>query len=157
MKSSRRLLPDTRLAGLVEVRESGIHGRGVFALRRIPRGALLGTYEGRRYSEQEAARATFDSALTYLFALSDGSTIDGGQGGNATRHLNHACAPNCEAREVATDGVLQLRIHALTRIEAGEELFLDYALVIDDSEDSALYPCNCGHADCRGSMAAQSA
>ena len=83
----------------VEVRHSSVHGHGVFAARELPPGALVGVYAGRRYAVHEASAMTWDDGLTYLFGLSDGTLIDGAQGGNATRHLNHACEPNCEAVE----------------------------------------------------------
>ncbi|MET0542597.1 MAG: SET domain-containing protein-lysine N-methyltransferase [Variovorax sp.] len=140
---------------LVVVRDSEIHGRGVFARRRLAPGTSLGLYEGRRYSPAALRRRSFDSALTYLFVLSDGTTIDGGQGGNATRHLNHACVPNCEAcEEIAEDGSIMIRVMTVRPVARDSELFLDYALVIDASEEPLAYPCHCGHADCRGSMAA---
>jgi SET domain len=73
----------------------------------------------------------WDDRLTYLFALSDGTLIDGAQGGNATRHLNHACEPNCEAVEDHDeDGRLTVRIETTKSIRANDELFLDYALDI---------------------------
>lgn len=149
--------PDPTLPSLpdVEVRESPIHGRGAFARRDLPGQWELGVYAGRRYSPEEATEVEWDSALTYLFALSDGTLVDGGNGGNATRHLNHACEPNCEAIEdYAADDSLELRIHTTRPVSAGEELFLDYALIIDPSEEPSLYPCNCGAASCRRTMAA---
>lgn len=74
----------------------------------------------------------WDAAITYLFGLSDGTVIDGSRGGNALRHLNHNCAPNCEAVETeASDGTLHLEIVTLREIAQDEELFIDYALDID--------------------------
>ncbi len=86
-----------------------------------------------------------------------GSVIDGARGGNATRHINHACTPSVEAVErYADDGDLELAVRAIRRIGGGEELFLDYALVID-CDDPAVYPCACGTGACRGTMAAPAA
>ncbi|RYH12641.1 MAG: SET domain-containing protein [Alphaproteobacteria bacterium] len=52
----------------------------------------------------------------YLFALSDGGYIDGRRGGNATRRLNHCCAPNCHAQEYRRpDGRLEIRIETFWR------------------------------------------
>lgn len=137
----------------VEVRRSGVHGHGVFAMRALRAGQEIGPYVGRRYAADEAHDG-WDDRLTYLFGLSDGSMIDGAQGGNATRHLNHACNPNVEAIEdydSADD--LVLVIHATRDIGVGEELFLDYALDID-GDDPGEYPCECGSARCRGTLAA---
>ena len=139
-------------AAVVEVRPSAVHGQGVFAIVPLPAGSLVGRYEGRRYSETQALRRDWDDQLTYLFGLSDGSIIDGAEGGNATRHLNHACAPNCQAVEYSgRGGRLEVHIETLRPIQVGEELTLDYALQVDpDSEDE--HACACGSSNCRGTM-----
>lgn len=138
----------------IELRQSDIHGLGVFATQDLPVGTEIGSYTGRRYSEKEAAELDFNDEVTYLFSLSDGSVIDGGQGGNATRHLNHACEPNCEAEEVeSAAGELGIRFETIRQVRAGDELFIDYGLVIDDSRDPSEYACACGSAQCRGTMA----
>jgi SET domain-containing protein len=137
----------------VVVRRSDVHGLGVFALRKLRASQVIGQYTGRRFAPDHAD-ADWDGQLTYLFGLSDGSVIDGAQGGNATRHINHACAPNVEAVERrGADGQLLLVVRALCAIRAGDELFLDYALVID-GDDPSDYPCACGAKSCRGTMAA---
>jgi uncharacterized protein len=136
----------------IEVRESGIHGRGVFAARPIARGETVGVYAGRRYSAEQAAASEWDHALTYVFGLADGSLIDGAEGGNATRFINHSCEPNCAAFEVtADDGLPEVRIEALRRIARHAELLLDYRLDVGDAPD-ADYPCRCGSARCRGTL-----
>lgn len=138
----------------IEVRQSGIHGLGAFARCNLRRGQALGPYEGRRYAVHEQAERDWDHALTYVFALSDGTIIDGSDGGNATRHLNHSCAPNCAAYEVEDEeGRAHIVIEAKRRIRAGEELFIDYSLDVGDN-DRSDYLCRCGHAGCRGTMAA---
>ncbi|WPG41040.1 SET domain-containing protein [Variovorax sp. EBFNA2] len=139
----------------IEVRHSDVHGAGAFALCDLPRGSLIGLYTGRRYSADEAHGEDWDNRLTYLFGLSDGTTIDGAEGGNATRHLNHACEPNCEAQEeYGEGGQLVLRIEAIRRIRAGEELFIDYALNVDANADPQDYSCQCGSLRCRGTLLA---
>lgn len=137
----------------IEVRDSHVHGRGAFAKLPLQRGRRVGVYGGRRYAPGEVAAREWDNGLTYVFALSDGTIIDGGDGGNATRHLNHSCAPNCVAFEINDDdGDARIVIEAGRRIRAGEELFIDYALDIGD-DDPTAYPCRCGAPQCRGTMA----
>lgn len=137
----------------IHVKQSPLHGQGVFASVALRPGMVVGHYEGRRYSAEEAAQRDWNRALTYLFTLSDGTLIDGAAGGNATRHLNHACEPNCQAFEFdAEDGSLGLVIETLRAIAPGEELTIDYALQIGD-EDPRDYPCACGAAACRGTLA----
>jgi len=140
---------------LFHVRTSEIHGVGLFAVLPLSVNTRLGSYEGRRMTPLEVEATDWESHLTYLFGLSDGTVIDGAQGGNELRHLNHSCSPNCEAVETwAPDGTLQLDIVTLRDIRAGEELCIDYALAIDTSHAPQAYPCACASDACRGTMAA---
>jgi SET domain-containing protein len=142
----------SREADLIEVRPSDVHGQGVFAVTSISAGRLVGRYEGRRYTEAEASSKAWDDGLTYLFGLSDGTIIDGADGGNATRHLNHACTPNCQAVEHRKrGGELGIVIETIRSVRAGEELTLDYALQVDPASQDE-HSCACGSANCRGSM-----
>lgn len=142
----------------IEVRTSLVHGRGVYAVRRLPKGMSIGMYVGRRYTSEQLLKVDWHKrhgGMTCLFSLSDGITIDGAQGGNATRFLNHCCEPNCEAvEEIEADGSIHLRVVTTKIIATGSELFIDYALIIDKSETPAEYACKCGSRACRGSMAA---
>lgn len=136
----------------LEVRDSAVHGKGVFATRTIARGSTIGRFTGRRYTARQQRGRDWDHGVTYLFALSDGSVIDGAEGGNATRFLNHSCAPNCVAHEVQdASGRPTIEFQALRRIPAGAELFLDYCLQVGDA-DPADYPCRCGAPSCRGTL-----
>ena len=138
---------------IVEVRTSDIHGRGVFAARDIAAGEQIGVYAGRRYGPGTHLECDNDNELTYVFALSDGCSIDGAQGGNATAHLNHSCEPNCQALEdVDCAGQLQVVFEALVPIASGAELFIDYALQLEPG-DQGKYQCLCRLPRCRGSMA----
>ncbi len=142
-----------------EVRRSPLHGNGVFALRDIAAGTHILPYTGARITPEEAdARHPTnpdDPFHTFFFALSGGMVIDGGKKGNDARWINHSCEPNCEAQENA-DGT-RVTIVALRDIAAGEELFYDYGLVIDDDVTDQMkldYRCLCGSASCRGTMLA---
>lgn len=140
----------------VIVAESEIHGTGVFARIDLPAGRALLDYAGDRIS-WEQANADHEAAgvegHTFYFDLGDGTVIDGGSNGNAARFVNHGCEPNCETE---TDGE-HVRIVTLRDITAGEELSIDYNLVIDDPSDPeqrAAYACACGAPGCRGTMLA---
>jgi SET domain-containing protein len=143
------------LMSALDVRSSTIHGRGVFAAGAIPMGARIGRYGGRRFAGEDERLLARRQGPTYLFGLSDGSYIDGARGGNAMRFINHSCAPNCVALEVETDRGLSIVIEAMSLISLGQELLLDYALEIAES-DVDLYACRCGTSACRGTMAGAS-
>jgi SET domain-containing protein len=147
------MAPHTFPSALFHVRTSEIHGKGVFATRALCANTKLGRYEGRHLSAAEMEVMEWNSSLTYLFGLSDGTVIDGAQGGNALRHLNHSCSPNCEAVELrTTDGTLQLEILTLREVLSGQELCIDSALDVDPAERSEAYRCMCLSEACRGTM-----
>ena len=141
----------------IQVRRSGVHGRGVFALLDLAEGESLIEYTGEVISWPEALRRhPHDPAQpnhTFYFHVEDGRVIDGNVGGNSARWINHSCQPNCEAEE---DGG-RVFIKALRNIGAGEELFFDYGLIIDARHTKKLladYPCWCGAPECRGTLLA---
>ena len=141
----------------IAVRQSGVHGKGVFALEPIAAGERLIEYKGERISWKEALRRhphnPDEPNHTFYFALDNGGVIDGKVNGNSARWINHSCAPNCEAEEI--DG--HVFVDALRDIAAGEELFYDYGLVIDARQTKKLkreYECRCGARKCRGTMLA---
>lgn len=149
--------PAKALPSKLLVRRSATHGRGLFARNDFAAGEQVAEYTGKMYAEGEVSES-WDGCRTYLFALSDGSTIDGADGGNESRYLNHSCDPNVEAFEIRQgNGIISLMVSTLRCVRAGEELLLDYSLVIDESDDVANYSCLCGHECCRGSMAALAA
>ncbi|MCA0242982.1 MAG: SET domain-containing protein-lysine N-methyltransferase [Proteobacteria bacterium] len=142
----------------IQVRRSGVHGKGVYALQAIPAGETLIEYVGEIITWPEALRRhphdPQDPNHTFYFSLDDGShVIDAKVGGNASRWINHACEPNCEADEEQG----RVFIKALRDLHPGEELFYDYGLVIDERYTPKLkrdYECRCGSPHCRGTMLA---
>jgi SET domain-containing protein len=148
---TRRAVGPARATRVVEVRESAVHGKGLFARTDIDAGVVIGRYAGLRLAEHAIRDREWDHALTYVFGLSDGTVIDGAHGGNATRHFNHSCEPNCEAVEYWTArGEMNIRFEALRAIACGEELTIDYALQSEDPP--AHFPCACGSHACRGTL-----
>ncbi|MBL8327427.1 MAG: SET domain-containing protein-lysine N-methyltransferase [Rubrivivax sp.] len=139
----------------IQVRRSGVHGKGVFALQPIRAGEVIIEYTGERISWDEALRRhphdPSDPNHTFYFHIDDGCVIDASFGGNASRWINHACEPNCESDE--TEG--RVFIKALRALKAGDELFYDYRLTIDERYTPSLkkqYACRCGSPKCRGTM-----
>jgi SET domain-containing protein len=138
------------------VRNSAIHGRGVFAIADIRRGERIIEYKGKRTSWDEAMERPDsdpdDSAHTFLFEIDDGRVIDARVRGNAARWINHSCAPNCTTHE---DDKGHVFIEARRRIRPGDELTYDYRLSVDGKltrKERAQYACRCGAKKCRGSL-----
>lgn len=141
---------------LCEVRRSSIHGWGVFATTFIKAGTRIIEYKGERISRDEAdrryARKLEQTTHTFLFIIDERTVLDGGRCGNLARYINHACEPNCESIQEANGCVF---IEALTDIEPGTELTMDYHLQVADGDPETWrrdYPCRCGAATCRGTL-----
>jgi len=139
------------------VRDSKVHGKGVFAARKIAAGTQIIEYAGERISWKDADRRhnanNPDSTHTFFFSLENRKVIDGGSQGNDARWINHSCAPNCGAREENK----RIFIYALRDIKRGEELNYDYGLVLEERYTAKLkrsYQCLCGASTCRGTLLA---
>ena len=142
---------------LCEVRNSEIHGRGVYSTQFIPKDEKIIEYIGeiidkeesdqRGNAQHEHAQKTGDAAV-YIFTLSKKYDLDGNVPWNIARLINHSCEPNCEAW-IDDDRIF---IHALRDIELGEELCFDYGFDIDCFEE---HPCLCGTDNCVGYIVSQ--
>ena len=148
----------TRARRPFAVRNSKIHGRGVFATERIPKGPRLIEYTGEIITWRIADKRYADDGErgyhTFLFDIDGKKVIDAAVGGNAARWINHSCAPNCEA---VGEGD-KIFIEAIRNIKAGEELGYDYGFVFEERhtpELKARYKCLCGAKTCRGTMVAK--
>lgn len=134
------------------VRGSAIHGRGMFAVKEIPRGTRVIEYAGERISKAEGWRREMkrqkraerggDGGI-YIFELNQRTDIDGSVLWNTARHINHSCEPNCESQIVRG----RVWIVALRTIRPGEELSYDYCY---DYEHYREHPCRCGARRCAG-------
>ena len=140
---------------LFEVRDSPLHGLGVFALQRIGKGTRIIEYLGERVSHAEADRRYESKDAsdnhTFLVIVDTRTVIDAGVNGNEARFVNHACAPNCES-VIENSRVF---IDAIRNIVPGEELTYDYQIQreADDPPDiDAIFACRCGLKGCRGTM-----
>ena len=137
------------------VRRSPIHGKGVFALRTIPKRTIVIEYTGMRISHKEADRLYAEeqenSPHTMLFTVNDKIVIDATRKGNSARWINHSCTPNCETKDEKD----HIFIETLRTIRPGEELNYDYNLQLGErhtKKAKAAHPCFCRTRKCRGTM-----
>lgn len=100
----------------VEVLNSPIHGKGLFAAEDIPAGLYIGLYEGEPTLENGTYVLWVEQEEGGL--LEDGRHWMGYDGTADLRYLNHANPPNCEM-----DGQ---ELYASRDIASGEELTIDY-------------------------------
>jgi uncharacterized protein len=150
------------MARRIIVRNSDIHGRGVFAAVDLPQGERVIEYRGDRISSEKAAELYGDNTEhghTFLFTLNDKYLVDGGVNGNAARWINHSCAPNCEAilyvNKDYEEEKDKLYLESMRAIKAGEELTFDYGIRLDVPHTRRLkqiWACRCGAPECTGTM-----
>ncbi|MGJ8674075.1 SET domain-containing protein [Rubritalea sp.] len=142
---------------LCDVRNSEIHGRGVYAAADIDNETQIIEYLGEYVDKDESEKRAWDQAAVaeetgdaavYIFTLDKKWDIDGDVAWNDARLINHSCEPNCEAW-IEED---QIFIYALRDIKAGEELTFDYGFDIECYED---HPCCCGSKNCVGYIVSQ--
>lgn len=123
----------------IVVRASQIHGRGVFAARRIEPGEVI--IDGcRDVLSEEAAKALPPDERIYLSVM-DGRNI---LMRPPARFVNHSCNPNARGSD-------QYDV-AIRVIEAGEEVTVDYVAEVP----GITMQCNCKAPNCRGLIVAAS-
>jgi SET domain-containing protein len=126
------------------VRDSPIHGRGLFASAPIARGELVAVKGGYVLERQAWARlepalgpAEIQIAEDLVIAPVRPEERDG-----AMLYTNHSCDPN-----IAIQG--QIVVVAMRDIATGEELTHDWATTDDGDYTLA---CRCGSPRCRGTI-----
>jgi hypothetical protein len=141
----------------IQVRRSAVHGKGVFAVAPLARNEVVIEYVGEVITWPEALRRhPHDPSQpdhTFYFHIDDKHVIDGTHAGNASRWINHSCAPNCESDEVGG----RIFIRTLRAVKPGDELSFDYRLMIEERYTAKLkkqFQCLCGAKTCRGTMLA---
>jgi hypothetical protein len=120
---------------VLQILETAVKGRGVFATRCIPGGTRIVQLEGRCYRTQDIPPESFAMQIDDdLWLCSDGQALDD--------CINHGCEPNTGFAQ--HDAVL----YALRDIASGEELTWDYSTSI--AELGWSLDCLCGSKNCRG-------
>jgi uncharacterized protein len=127
----------------LEIRESKIHRRGVYALERIPPRRKVIEYTGERINRRETKRRGTGS-ITYLFTLDNYWTLDGAVGGSGAEIINHSCDPNLYTK-IFKGHILYI---SKRLIRPGEELTVDYRF----SDKIDKVKCQCGAPSCRGTI-----
>jgi len=133
---------------LLEIRDTDLYGRGIFAKEPIKAGSVLivmGGYICNTDQENElgefAMNNNMDISEEWSFCPISESDLE-----LMPQHLvNHSCEPNSGFTE-------QCFLTAITDINANEEVRYDYAFVMwssDRSTDHFLMNCLCGTKSCR--------
>jgi hypothetical protein len=139
------------------VKNSVIHGRGLYAARDIRKGERILEYVGEKVTKAESERRGNElmekakktgGGAVYMFILNKTHDIDGNVDWNDARLMNHSCEPNCEA-EIVRGRIWYV---AIKNIAEGSELSLNYGFALENWED---HPCRCGTQSCVGFIVAE--
>lgn len=125
-----------------QVRESAIHGRGLFAINDISKGEVVAVKGGHIITREvlEQLRPVLGAAE---IQIGDGlfiSPVTEAERDGSMIFSNHSCEPN-----IGVSG--QIVFVGMRNVRAGEELTHDWAMTDDDNESIT---CACGSANCRG-------
>ena len=139
----------------IYLKESTIHGKGVFASKLIPSGTKIIDYIGELISKEEGTKRKdeclnkhkndFSKGGVYIFDIDEENDLDGDIESNYAKYINHSCDPNCEF-----DGEgKEIWVNAIKDIKPEEELIVNYAFEFDE-KDYLDHPCRCGSERCVG-------
>ena len=118
MSKTRRSKSSARLSAFVSIGTSPVHGRGVFARKRLREDTFIGTFAGTR---------TQRDGVHVLWVLAPDGSRNGIRGENALRFLNHSAQPNAEFRGAD--------LHATCNIQPGCEIRIHYGDDWESEED----------------------
>ena len=129
-----------------EIRETVNKGRGLFAKKPIPKGAIIGDYLGKVIHPKDAV---IDEENFYLMYYHDTAAISPEIDKPGVHLLNHSCVPNAWLY-IYKGHTLAF---ALKKILKGEELTIPYLLSPKDEFcKPCLHICECGNSQCTKTM-----
>ena len=138
-----------------KIKNSKIHGTGVFATKDIAKGTQIIEYVGDKITKQEGDKRSAkriknflnseETGSVYIFELNEKYDIDGFTSYNKAKYINHSCSPNCEVDIINN----RIWISSIKKIKSGEELGYDYGYDFD-KDDFKDHVCKCGSKNCVG-------
>jgi SET domain-containing protein len=139
------MTPLSYLSPKTEVRESRIHGRGLFAIADIAKNEIVAV-KGGHIIDRKTLREKITPALGPVeIQIGDDlfiAPVSDEERELSMLYLNHSCDPNLGMRG-------EITFVAMRDIRADEELTHDWAMTDDDDY---CEECNCGAPDCRKTL-----
>ena len=133
------------LSPKTEVRESKIHGRGLFAIADIAKNEIVAV-KGGHIVDGKTLREKITPVLGPVeIQIGDDlfiAPVSDEERELSMLYLNHSCDPNLGMRG-------EITFVSMRDISAGEELTHDWAMTDDDDYS---VECNCGAPDCRKTL-----
>lgn len=127
------------LSNKIEIRDSKIHKKGIFAKVAVKKGEIVFIKGGHILTREQL----FSSGVINCYLPIDDNYFLGATNAEEEEdiklYINHSCTPNCGIRG-------EITFIAMQDIKTGDELTIDYAFL--DNEDYQI-ECNCGASNCR--------
>lgn len=135
----KNIKPFSTISDKIQILDSAIHGKGMFAMELIKAGEMVCVKGGYVLNRNNV----FSSAcINSYLPVSDELCVASPSKDEEERvklYFNHSCNPSCGIHG-------EITFVAIRDIQPGEELTVDYAF-IDNEEYS--FECQCGSAKCR--------
>jgi len=128
-----------------EVRESKIHGRGLFATADIAKDEVVAAKGGHIISRKQLREKVTPQLGPVEIQIGDDlfiAPVTEEEREGSMLYSNHSCDPNLGMRG-------EITFVAMRNIRAGEELTHDWATTDDDDYSGE---CKCGAPNCRGTL-----
>ena len=139
------MIPLSYRSPRTEVRNSRIHGRGLFATADIAKGEIV-AIKGGHIVEGKVLRETIAPTLGPVEIQIDDdlyiAPVTPEERESSMLYSNHSCDANLGMRG-------EITFVAMRDIKAGEELTHDWCITDDDTYN---VKCNCGAPNCRGTL-----
>jgi SET domain-containing protein len=139
------MLPFSYRSLKTEVRESTIHGRGLFATAEIAKGEVVAVKGGHIISREQLREQVTPRLGPAEIQIGDDlfiAPVTNEEREGSMIYSNHSCNANLGMRG-------EITFVAMRDIRAGEELTHDWATTDDDNY---TLKCNCGAKNCRGTL-----
>jgi uncharacterized protein len=132
------------LSSKTQVRESPIHGRGLFATANIAKGEVVAVKGGRIVTREQLQEITPKLGPVEIQIGDDLfiAPVTDEERELSMLHSNHSCDANLGLRG-------EITFVAMRDIRVGEELTHDWAMTDDDDSSTK---CSCGSPNCRGTI-----
>ncbi|CAP32516.2 Protein CBG13777 [Caenorhabditis briggsae] len=139
---------------IVEIRETGGKGKGLYATKCMEAGSFVIPFTGEYVSEAEKVKRfeLYEAKMVDTYVLDSGCHfIDATVSGNQAQYINHSCDPNLIAEKwklhAMPKNVNFIAFIAIKNINEGDELTFNYRFSRDDS---CNIECKCGSWNCSG-------
>jgi SET domain-containing protein len=126
----------------IVVGRSQIHGKGLYAVKKIPARRKIGSLAGEIISKKLAREKAKKNESISIVELWNGKALDASVINNELRYINHSCQPNTYMRTLGN----HVEFYALRSIKRNEELTCNYGPTHHDGKRK----CNCGAPGCKG-------